>query len=279
MLIFTFIGWFFLDNPGLKPGIRPLDQPLHEVLFGAFSLQYLYGWADFLRLYAIFIIATPMALWLLRKGKWLIVGIVSCALWSIFPIAHEITVKSTELLMPLSWQLIFFGGLIIGYHWVDLRSWWQRQTKKVRFSISTSVLGLAALTLSANAIIVIGNVIGIFPAQVASFYDMIHTSYFDKNSLEVLRVILFGLWFTLGLSIFIRYEKQILKTFGWILLPFGTNSLYVYILHAALLFFAHLIVVPGLSNNLLQNFIGATIILGVILLAVKKRFLFKIIPR
>lgn len=279
MLIFTLIGWFFLDNPGLKPGIRPMDQPIHEILFGAFSLQYLYGWADFLRLYAIFIIATPLALWLLRKGKWWVVGIISCALWSLFPLAHAITGNSTELLMPLSWQLIFFGGLIIGFHWVDLRGWWQRQTKKIRLGIGASVLSIAAITLAVNAIIVIGNTVGIFPEQVASFYHMLQTDFFDKHSLEILRVILFGLWFTLGLSIFIRYEKQIAKAFGWILLPFGTNSLYVYILHAILLFFAHLLVAPGTSNNLLQNFIGATIILGIILLAVKKRFLFKIIPR
>lgn len=279
MLIFTLIGWFFMDNPGLKPGIRPIDQPIHEILFGAFSLQYLYGWADFLRLYAIFIIATPLALWLLRKGKWWVVALVSCIIWSIFPIAHEITGKSTELLMPLSWQLIFFGGLIIGFHWVDLHGWWQRRTTAIRHTLAASVLGVATITLVINAFIVIGTTIGILPEQVASLYHSLQTDLFDKNSLDALRIILFGLWFTLGLTIFMRYEKQIAKTFGWILLPFGTNSLYVYILHAVLLFFAHLIIAPGTTDNLLINFIGASLILGTILFAVKKRFLFKIIPR
>lgn len=279
MLIFTFIGWFFLDNPGLKPGIRPIDQPIHEILYGAFSLQYLYGWADFLRLYAIFIIATPLALWLLRKGKWWVVALTSCVLWSIFPIAHEITGHSTELLMPLTWQLIFFGGLIIGFHWVDLRTWWQRQTKTLRHSLAVSVLGLATVTLTINAFIVIGTTVGILPEQVASLYHALQIDFFDKNSLDIARIILFGLWFTLGLAIFMRYEKQIAKTFGWILLPFGTNSLYVYILHAILLFFAHLIIAPGTTTNVFIHFIGATIILGIILFAVKKRFLFKIIPR
>ncbi len=279
MLIFTLIGWFFLDNPGLKPGIRPIDQPIHEILFGAFSLQYLYGWADFLRLYAIFIIATPLALWLLRKGKWWVVAIISCVIWSIFPIAHEITGNSTELLMPLSWQLIFFGGLIIGFHWVDLRNWWQGRTKTLRRSLAASVLGVATLTLAINAFIVIGTTIGFLPEHVASFYHSLQTDFFDKHALDIPRIVLFGLWFTLGLAIFMRYEKQIAKTFGWILLPFGTNSLYVYILHAILLFFAHLVIAPGTTNNLLVNFIGASLILGVILFAVKKRFLFKIIPR
>lgn len=279
MLLFTFVGWFFLGNPGLKPGIRPMDQPIYEILLGAVGLQYLYGWADFLRLYAIFLIMTPIALWLLRKGKWYIVALGSCALWALFPVAHAISGKSYELLMPLSWQLIFFAGLIIGFHWPDLQAWWQRQSQKLRKSIAVPVLALAAVTLCINAAVVILIALGLVPESVRVFYDTQLATTFNKDELTIPRILLFGLWFTLGLSLFMRYEKKIAQWFGWILLPFGTNSLYVYILHAVLLFFAHLIVMPGSSSNLIQNFLGSALILGIIYFAVKKRFLFKIIPR
>ncbi len=102
MLLFTFIGWFFIGNPGLKPGIRPMDESIWSILVGALSLNYIYGWADFLRLYSIFIIASPAALWLLRKNKWAVLMIISIGVWALFPFAKEATERSTELLMILS---------------------------------------------------------------------------------------------------------------------------------------------------------------------------------
>lgn len=279
MLLFTLIGWFFLDNAGLKPGIRLPDEPFNEILIGALSFKYLYGWADFLRLYAIFLIMAPFALWLLRRGKWYIVIVSSVALWALYPFARMHTDNSAELLMPLSWQLIFFVGLVIGYHWIDFQAWWRRQTAFLRRSISTPILTIAALTLAVNALFVILAGLNLIPASVQASYDMHLLTTFDKSSLPIPRLVLFGLWFTLGLTIVMRYEKQIYKWFGWILMPFGTNSLYVYILHAVLIFLAHLLIAPGISNNLIQNFIGSIAILAIIYFAVKKRFLFSIIPR
>ena len=279
MLAFTFIGWLFLDNPGLKPGIRPIDQPLSDILFGAFSLQYLYGWADFLRLYAIFLIMTPLALWALRKGKWYVVVLGSIGLWMLYPIALSETNKTAEMLMPLSWQLIFFIGLVIGFHWSDVQTWWSRQTKRFRRIITIPVLTFAAVTLIINAILVSLKSTGVLPDSFQVTYDTIHMTTFNKEALTLPRLILFGLWFTLGLTIFMRYETKIKQWFGWILLPFGANSLYVYILHAILIFFAHLILRPEASTNIFVNFFGSLVILTLIFIAVKKRFLFKIIPR
>lgn len=279
MLFFTVTGWLFMDNPGLKPGIRPIDEPFHEILLGALSLQYLYGWADFLRLYAIFLIMTPLALWLLRKGKWYFVAAGSLALWALYPIAAATTGNSTELLMPLSWQLIFFVGLIIGYHWVDLLQWWKRRSTTVKRSISIPVLAAAAISLIANILLLVGIELSLVSNSVQVWYETLFVEPFNKNGLPAPRLILFGLWFTLGLTLFMRYEKQILKWFGWLLMPFGTNSLYVYILHAVLIFFAHLIIPPGTLNNIVVGFLGSVIIIGIILFAVKKRFLFSVIPR
>ena len=279
MLFFTFIGWFFIDNPGLKPGIRPPDQPLHEILLGAFSLQYLYGWADYLRLYAIFIIMSPLALWLLRKGKWYILITGSIGLWALFPFAYTSTGRSAELLMPLSWQLIFFIGLTIGFYWPALQKRWDALAKRTRAYILGPILTIAVATIIANVILAFTTGFGGNGSAAAQFYNEMLASTFNKDSLTPLRILLFGTWFSLGLFIVMRYEKQIIKWAGWILLPFGKNSLYVYTLHAVLLFFAHLIIPPDSSNNLIINFIGSVLILVLILFAVKKRFLFKIIPR
>ena len=279
MLLFTFIGWFFLDNPGLKAGIRPITEPIWQILIGALSMNYIYGWADFLRLYAVFIIAAPFALLLLRKNKWYILTAINIGLWALFPFAAKFSGHSTELLMILSWQLIFFVAMTIGFYWEPLAKKWEALTKKARRWILLPVLGLAGLTLLGN--IVLSTITAL---HLPGFYNaqILESSLwpnFDKQSLGIARLILFGLWFTLGFYIFNRFEPFIKKWLGWILLSFGQNSLYVYILHAVLLFFAHLILPPGSNANVAIHLIGSLAILGLILFAVKKKFLFKIIPR
>lgn len=276
--LFTLIGWwFFMDNPGLKPGIRPIDQPLHEIILGIMSFRYIYGWADLLRLYAIFILISPLALWLLRKNLWYILVAISVGLWWLYPWALEQSPNRGELLMVLSWQLIFFVGMAIGYHWTELTNWWKSLKTRTQQIILRPILTVAVITLVISAISVILTSLNISLAPI-DWYNSLQP-HFDKFALTWPRLLLFGLWFILGFYIFSRFEKPIMKFFGWILLPFGHNSLYVYILHAIILFFAHLIIQPSQGINLLINALGTFIIIGIIYLAVRKKFLFKVIPR
>lgn len=276
--LFMVIGWwFFMDNVGLKPGIRPIDEPLGDVIMGILSLEYLYGWADFLQLYAVFLIASPIALWLLRKNLWYVLIGSSIVIWSLFPFAHEHSPRSAELLMMLSWQLIFFIGLTIGFYWDMLQAKWQQLAKKTQLRILVPVLSIAAITLLANIILEVFQLEGWLPHDINAWYTSL-APYFFKQGLPLPLLILFGLWFLLGFFLFKRFEKYIVHYLGWLLLPFGQNSLYVYILHAILLFFAHLIM-PADSTNILLNVTGTLVILSIIYTAVKHKFLFKIIPR
>lgn len=278
--LFMVIGWlFFMDNPGLKPGIRPIDQPIGEVIMGILSFKYLYGWADFLRLYSIFIIASPLMLWLIRKNKWYIAAAISVGLWALFPWVHEHGDNSAEILMVLSWQLIFFAGMTIGFYWKQIMDGWQNLSNKVRKPIYATILFTAGATLLANIVIVSMDNLGIPSDAISSWYRSILPLFF-KEELPLARLVLFGLWFMLGYFIIKKFESPIAKYFGWLLIPFGQNSLYVYILHAVLVFFAHTLLLPP-DPNIPWPITGALsiVIIGIIHLAVRKRFLFKIIPR
>ncbi len=279
MLLFTFIGWLFIDNPGLKPGIRPVDESVISVILGALSFDYIYGWADFLRLYAIFLIMSPLAIWLLRKGKWYIVTAGSILLWLVFLLALSYTGHSAELLMPLSWQLLFFFGLVFGFHWIDIQAWWKRRSTNFKKSVAIPLLSLAAITLLANVIFIFGTTYNIVPESIKIAYETMQVTVFNKEALTLPRIGIFVLWFSLGLYLFTRYEAWITKWFGWILLPFGKNSLYVYIMHAVILFVAHLVLAPVNATHIVVNFFGTCIVLGLIFLAVKTKFLFGVIPR
>jgi hypothetical protein len=278
MIVFTLIGWwFFYDNPGLKPGIRPIDEPILNVLFGALSFEYIYGWADYLRLYAIFLFMSPFALWLLRKGKWYLLILGSIGLWLLFPEAGSSS-KTNELLMPMAWQLIFFSGFTIGFHWPSISRFWKERSGAVKKAVVIFIAITAITTIAFNSLIVFGqNLPNGVGSSLATLYQTLEP-LFNKERLPVARLVLFALWFCFGFWLFNTFEPFIKRWAGWLLLTFGQHSLYVYTVQAFVIFFAHLIMADASAYGLL-NFIGSVLVVGLILLAVKTKFLMKLIPR
>jgi len=278
MLAFTLIGWwFFMDNPGLKAGIRPIDQPLNEVIFGALTFNYIYGWADYLRLYSIFIILSPIALWLLRKKLWYVLLAACSVVWLLFP-APGTSEMTNELLMPIAWQLIFFGGFTIGFHWKDITAFWNKIALKWRKGIIATVATVAITTIILSMALAVSDSLSGAIGDSARMIAAHLQPHFIKESLPIPRLILFMIWFWFGFWVFTKFQPFIVKWAGWILLPFGNNSLYVYIIHAFIIFFAHLIM-PASSSNLFVNAIGTLAVLAIIWLCVRYKVLMKIIPR
>lgn len=275
MFLFTFLGWQFLDNPGLKPGIRSPDENLMQIIWGALTFEYIYGWADYLRLYAVFIFFSPIAVWLLRRKLWYVVLAISIFVWTQF---HNSTLDTAELSQVYSWQLIFFGGLIIGYHWKTITDWWWRLSLRVRKTTIITIVSLAAVTMIANFILVFGQTLLGLPFDSLSTINNALLPYFMKESLPVPRLLLFMVWFAASFWLFARFEMQIKRWLGWLLMPFGNNSLYVYTIHALVVFFVHLIIYEATASWILNLILSiATIML--IWLAVRYKVLMKVIPR
>ncbi len=279
VLLFTFIAsTFFMGQEGLKPGVAPAGTDIVSLIWQTLTFQYFYGWADYLRFYAIFMLVCPLAIWLLRKGKWYILVVLSLLVWAQFPDVAGLSAEEQERLQPISWQLLFFGGLILGFYWDQMAKWWSHLAKNLRLFIGLLVLGFAVITLTYNSLLMIHSHDTelshlAIDAQVQS---ELYVSYFDKERLPLTRVGLFLAWFCLFYYVFKRFEKQITKWLGWLLLSFGTNSLYVYTLHAVAIFFVDLFLNGG---DILFNFlVSMAIILGIRLL-IHFRFMMNIIPR
>jgi hypothetical protein len=275
MFFFTFIGWFFLDNPGLKAGIRPPTENIGDIIWGALTFEYIYGWADYLRMYALFIFASPIAMWLLRRKLWYVVLAISIFVWTQF---HNSPLPTTELSQVFSWQLIFFGGLVIGFHWQDITSWWKSCRLVIRKSSIIACVSLAAVTMVANFFLVHGEEFIGPTGHFLTDINMYFLPVFNKESLPIARLALFALWFAASFWLFTRFEKTIVKRLGWLLLPFGTNSLYVYTMHAVLVFFVHLAIYQETGSWLLNLLLSVGGVL-LIWLAVHYKVLMKIIPR
>ncbi len=274
VFLFTFIGWFFVDNPGVKWGVW---QPIGEfgaLIWNTLTLQYNYGWADYLRLYAIFIFFSPLAIWLLRKGYWYILLAASFGVWTLYPFSPW---PAGEYSQQFSWQLIFFTGLIVGFYWKQINTWWLAQAVRIRRIVVASIVSISVVTLIFNALIVFGDGIPAIGPTLAS-WDNALSSYFAKDRLPIPRLILFGLWFISLYWLFWKFEKPITRRLGWLLLPFGTNSLYTYTIQAFVVFFLMLI----FNDKPYPWYINLTVSLSAIALvyaAVRTKFLMKIIPR
>lgn len=276
VILFTLVGWYLQSNPditGVKSGLTFAPSEFWMMIWQAITLQYTYGWADYLRLYAIFIALAPLALWLLRRGKWYLVLSASFGVWMLYPYSPW---PEGWLSAHLSWQIIFFIGFIIGFHWQDIQSWWKNLNKTVRKTLVGTLVPLGFLTLIASALLVFGHGIPGVGGELANIHHSIEDN-FNKNRMPIPRILIFGLWFIAFYWLFHRFEKQIKKWFGWILLPFGANSLYVYIIHAFVVYIAMVLTDP--SEHWWINLVISLACIGIIHLALKKKFLTNTIPR
>lgn len=275
-LLFTIIGWFFIGDNGLKYGIYSNWTNIWDLLWKTISLQYTYGWADFLRYYAIFIFFTPAALWLLRKGYWYLVVAISLAVWCLYPL----NVVPPVFLQPLSWQLLFFSSFIIGYYWPVLVEYWQQIPRKTRKIIGVALISTAVITILTSFALVFGHHLGgVIGSQLDSIHHVVE-QLFNKDRLPLTRILLGAIWFWALFWVIRKYEAVVIKKVGWFFLPLGENSLYVYTIQACIVFFAHLFILePGTTPPLIINLILSIMALALVWLAVRTKFLMKIIPR
>ncbi len=279
VLAFTLVGWWlYVANPGLKYGIAPPGTNLFTLLWQTLTLQYFYGWADYLRLYAIFLFVSPLAFWLLRRGKWYVLLAGSLFVWLLFPASAQVPDPVQELFQPLSWQLIFFSGVTIGFYAQDIAAWWHRIPSVYRRMAAIAIVTLALATVCINAVVAFGP--QYFDLSAYNVTDHRHyelyVEHFDKERLPLERLALFALWFAAAFFAFNRFKDFISRWLGWLLLQFGTNSLFVYTMHAIVIFFVHLYLQPG---NVLYNFVISIACIAVIYGSLQIPFLKKIIPR
>lgn len=273
--LFTFVGQLFIGNPGLKWGLFTDWTHWWELLWHTINLSYTYGWADFLRMYAIFIFFAPIALWLLRKGLWYVLLAISLGVWSLYPLLPE----NPIIAQPFSWQLIFFGGFIIGFYWEKILAMWRSISATARKTIGWSFVTVFAITALLSFLFVFGYKFGgVLGAQLDAIHQII-TEHFNKDELPLARILLGTVWFWGLFYLVRRYEASIMKTVGWFFLNLGMNSLYVYTISAFVVFFVHLIIAPPGLGNLILNFLLSIALLGVVQLCVRTKFLMKVIPR
>lgn len=275
-LIFTVFAFMFQHYTGLKQGAAfnlPIPQLIKEIV----TFWYVYGWADFLQYYAVFVFVSPLAIYLLRKNLWYVLITLTVSIWYF---------SGNNIF--LGWQLLFFGGSIVGFYLTDIELFAHNIPRHLKQNTKYILVLLAIITYIISLILVFGSEysgsiwlqrLRISPIIIdkIQYYRTLTAPYFDKNSLPLPRLATFLLWFSALYILTKRYQKVIVNNVGSFLIPFGQNSLYVYIVHAFFIFFVTLLF-PG-KYNVIVNLCIEVAVISSLWLMLRRQFLFKLVPR
>ncbi|MGH7157221.1 MAG: OpgC domain-containing protein [Candidatus Saccharimonadales bacterium] len=271
-LTLIFLSWVeFTHHAPIKDAL-PSPFPWHHDIVQALLMRFTYGWADFLVRFAILMLVAPVVFYVIAKGKWWLAlgGIV---------IAWFFRGQS----FTLAWQLIFNGGILIGFYWQNTEKKFRALPVRRRRLTKRAFAIAAGITFAASyaSVFVLSLLFHLWGANLLPHYWQ-HVAYdwgnwnadiwlwADKWTMGPLRVALFFIWFPVLYWIVRKFEKPIAKYSRGVLELLGQNSLFVYTAHSFIVFAFKMYLIPA-STSVLQNFsiTGAALVL---LIAITKLY-------
>lgn len=280
--VLTLVPW--LDTRALAvsptsggPGTYAFDGPLRLAL-AIVTLEAGPWQFNILGFFIVSIALTPLALWLLDRGRWPLLIVASWALylggrrWQV-----DVLPMQSEGPFPLPiWQLLYVHGIVLGFHREQI-------TRIVRASGGAIVGALVAVAAIAAALrLQREGVDALAVSGLASGrdWDAWDSANYDKTTLDIARVVTMT---SLAAALYAglrRIEPHAERTLGRLLLPLGRNSFYVFIMHVFLcLAVASLPLLAGEGLGSAGNTLVQVGCLALLWLMVTRRFMFRWVPR
>ena len=253
--------------------------PWHDVLLQALLLKIGPHQFQVIGLYVVLMACAPVALFAMYKRHTKLLILVS---WSVYLVnqimQHKLTGARFEWAFPiLTWQLLFFNCMAAGYHRQAIIDYFDSRK-------SSLILNAAILVSLWFVFMALNNPRPIFwlwePLSVIDpgIFQAAHELAFDKNRLGIGRVFNNLALFIVAYELLSRYWRVFNKTLGWLFIPLGQASLYVFIVHVYFVLLVSNTPIPAYNNFYLNTLVHAGSILAIWLM-VKNKVLFKLIPR
>lgn len=287
-LLFTVIGRYAaqVSPEQVKAGLDTSSSLLGIALRTA-GLNYSYGWADFLMYYVVLLLLTPLLLLALRHGLAWLVCLASLATYLLVHPAQFFAGSMAGYIVV--WQAFFVSGVLAGHYWPRLTGRWRSLRADQKSKTTAVVVGLAAIAIIASFVYTF---VPTFFADKTALTDRVPFAtqtvqtitqqsaelnpYLQDNRTGFLRLPMFWLWMAAGFLAMRALQPIVMRWLGWFLLPFGRNSLYIYIMQSVVVFGLALAPVP--RNPIFNTLMGA-LALGILWLLVRHRVLLGIIPK
>ncbi len=263
-LLYTALGQFARSRgwPGVKVGLDT-HSSWWGVVVHTLTLRYVYGWADFLTFYVPMFLAAPLIVWALMHHLDAVIVAVSFAAYA------SLTWRPWGVAAPfLQWQACFVLGCVVGFHFHDIRAWAAALTRRSRIILAALAVG-AALAIYTVGLVMLFR--AIWQPTTPLYSELV-----ANNRLGLLRPVLCVITFAGGYVALEYLQRPIMATVGRILVLFGQNSLYVYVVQSLFVF-----TVPFLLHRrgVVFNTTLDLCIIAIIWLGLRKRILLRFMPR
>ena len=230
-------------------------------------------------LYVLVIAGAPGVLWALHRGQWRGVLLLSLSVYLANSwLGLRLGPLKSEYAFPaLSWQFLFYAGMVAGFH------------HRAVFAVLANPanvwlmrLALGGTTLFALA--ALGNPGAAFwpwplpwrydPASFQGFYDV----WLAKERLAPLRLLNNLCLYAAFFGVLSRHWEACHRVLGWLLVPIGQASLYVFIWHVFIVLLVANTPLAALHSVPLNTLVHIGAVL-VVWWMVRTRFLFAWVPR
>lgn len=226
-----------------------LTRPVEWVL-NVFTLHRTYYLVDVMLLYTVLFFLSPLALILMERGKWYYVLLASWLLYILyqfFPASVQLpwSVEGNYLFNFSPWQVLFFSGLVLGFH----------QQRIPALSCRATRIGLAVTAVLTAALIAAFYLIdpptSLTPSLLAGGSPIpqevrlwLQDNLFAKVALRPGRLLASAAVFGFFFFAVTQWWKPVNKALGWLLLPLGQYALYGYTAHVLLVGVIALLLAP-----------------------------------
>lgn len=213
-----------------------LTDPL-GVVVSILTLHRTYYLIDVMLLYTALFIFVPLAFVLMEHGSTRAVLGFSWLLWALFQFFPDYAalpwpIVGNYLFDFSAWQVLFFTGLVLGYHHDRVPVLGPRGSR-----LAFAALGVGTLLLVATYFI-IDPPTSLMPAQFAIGSPVFHEirlwmqdAVFSKLSLRPGRLVTSAVTFSFLFLAVTTYWSRAKRILGWLFLPLGQKALYAYAAH------------------------------------------------
>ncbi len=221
------------------------------------TFDYAHSLTHFLFLYAIYLVLSPIAIWLLRRGGWWVVLLASVVFY---------TIGLQRNIEWLQWLVLFFGAATFGYHFDAAMQRFRNLHTETKHTIRVlAIVGMVSTFVMSMSIV--------FSHEPGLYTDPV----FTRRPLSPATIPLAALWF-LGLLSLFTYLTPVLKRYARWLLTFGKRSLTAYILHTVPLVLIQFLIAPTVGQFWFNTLL-AVLSVAITWLLLKIPGINRIIPR
>ncbi len=248
-----------------------LADPLAFVI-SVFTMHQTYYLIDVMLLYTVLFLVAPLVFVLLDRGKvgWVLGGSVLLYVgYQFYPnlVILPWPIEGNALFIFSAWQILFFGGLVLGYYQRHIPTLGCRET---RIGLIATTIGMALLVglffFVDPPTILMPHEIAAQPSVLQDVRMWVDEYVFSKADLRPGRLVASVITFSFLFFCATHFWQQIKRMVGWLLLPLGQSALYAYTAHIALAGLIGLAVKPLNLGSPGPQWLNALIQAGSILL-------------